>query len=87
MQGMKALFGGILLSFAALAWAEVDVNSASVERLQSLHGIGAAKAQAIVEYREANGGFDSPADLTAVDGIGEKTLGTIRDEVVVGGTD
>lgn len=87
MKGMKALFGGILLSLASLAWAEVDVNSASAEELQSLRGIGEAKAQAIVEYREANGGFGSAGELTAVDGIGEKTLESIRGEITVGAAD
>lgn len=87
MKGMKALFGGILLSLASLAWADVDINSASAEELQSLHGIGEAKAQAIVEYRRANGGFDSADELTAVEGIGEKTLESIRDEVSVGSAD
>ena len=87
MKGIKALFGGILFSLAALAWAEVDINSANAEELQSLSGIGSVKARAIVEYREANGGFDSAAELTAVDGIGDKTLESIRGDVTVGGAD
>ena len=87
MKGIKALFGGILFSLAALAWAEVDINSANAEELQSLSGIGSVKARAIDEYREANGGFDSAAELTAVDGIGDKTLESIRGDVTVGGAD
>lgn len=87
MKGIKALFGGILFSFAALAWAEVDVNTANAEELQSLSGIGEAKARAIIEYREANGGFGSASELVVVDGIGEKTLESIRGNVTVGGAD
>lgn len=84
MNGLKALLGGTLLAFTALAWAQVNVNTASPEELQALDGIGETKARAIVDYREANGGFASADELTAVDGVGAKTLESIRDQVTTG---
>lgn len=53
----------------------VNINTASAEQLASnLKGVGLKKAQAIVEYRKAFGDFKSVNELTAVKGIGDKTL-------------
>ncbi|ENM5756670.1 ComEA family DNA-binding protein [Vibrio mimicus] len=53
----------------------VNINTASAEELATLlKGIGLKKAQAIVDYREANGPFISIDDLTKVKGIGEATV-------------
>lgn len=62
---------------------KIRINSASVEELQKLKGIGPAKAEAIVSYREENGPFQTVEDLLEVSGIGEKTLETIKDDIVV----
>lgn len=83
---VKTLLHGLLLGTFAAAWAKVDINTAGVEEFTQLAGIGASKAQAIVEYREANGPFARVDDLVNVKGIGEKTLEKIRDELSVGGT-
>jgi len=58
------------------AWAgPVNVNTADASMLaQELDGIGPAKAQAIVEYRQKNGPFRAPEDLLKVQGIGERVL-------------
>ncbi len=59
--------------------ATVNINTATAEELAAaLPGIGDVKAQSIVEYREAAGGFDSVDELINVSGIGEKTLESIR---------
>lgn len=53
----------------------VNVNQASADELATLLvGIGQNKAQAIVDYREANGAFQSAQDLVAVKGIGQATV-------------
>ena len=62
----------------------VDVNTASLEELDTLHGIGPALAQRIIDYREANGPFTSAEELLEVKGIGEATLDGFRDEIALG---
>jgi competence protein ComEA len=59
----------------------ININSASKEELKTLTGIGDSKADAIIKYRETNGGFKSVEELTKVDGIGEKTLSKFLDKV------
>ena len=61
----------------------VNINTAGVEELTSLPGIGPSYAKRIVEFREKNGPFKKVEDLLNVQGIGEKTLEKIRDKVVV----
>lgn len=61
----------------------VNLNSAEQERLESLTGIGPVKAQAILEYREEHGNFESFKDVDEVTGIGEKTLEHLREEATV----
>jgi competence protein ComEA len=52
----------------------VNINTASLDELCALDGIGPKKARAIIDYREANGHFASPDDLCQVKGIGKITL-------------
>lgn len=59
---------------AEAADGRLDINRASVAELDALPGIGPAKAEAIVQYREAHGRFGSPEALTDVKGIGDKLL-------------
>lgn len=61
----------------------VNINTADLEKLKTITGIGDTKAQAIMEYREQNGKFKSVDDLTKITGIGEKTLEKIRDKITV----
>ncbi|MCL5795533.1 MAG: helix-hairpin-helix domain-containing protein [Patescibacteria group bacterium] len=62
---------------------KINLNSCSLEELDSLPGIGPAKAQDIVAYRDANGGFNSTEELKNVKGIGEKTFEKLKDLVTV----
>ncbi|USB34415.1 helix-hairpin-helix domain-containing protein [Paenibacillus sp. YPG26] len=52
----------------------VNINTAGLEELQNIPGIGAKKAAAIVDYRNQHGAFTKVADLTKVKGIGPKML-------------
>lgn len=61
----------------------VNINTASVHHLQRINGIGETKARAIVEYREAHGGFRSVDELVNVSGIGGQTLDAVRDQLTV----
>lgn len=61
----------------------VNVNAANSSQLESLPGIGPAKARAIIEDREANGPFGSCSDLTRVNGVGEATVKTIGNDCTV----
>ncbi|NOY44729.1 MAG: helix-hairpin-helix domain-containing protein [Deltaproteobacteria bacterium] len=65
------------------ATERIDLNTASVEQLMGLKGVGEVTARAIVDYREQNGPFRSVDDLVRVRGIGEKKLEALRPFVKV----
>lgn len=67
---------GLLALVPVLAWGgPVDLNKADAATLaRELKGIGPARAEAIVAWREANGPFRSPDDLVMVQGIGERVV-------------
>ena len=61
----------------------IPLNTASVDELDTLPGIGPKTAQAIVEYRESHGKFTSAEELLQVRGIGRKKLDALRPHVTV----
>jgi competence protein ComEA len=73
----------MLFFFAVSAFAGVNINTADSKTLESLPGIGTAKAQAIIDYRTAHGNFKSIDDLKNVKGISDKILEQIRSLVEI----
>lgn len=59
----------------------ISINSASVDQLQQLPGIGPVMAERIVEYRDQQGGFSAIEDLQAVPGVGPTIMAEIEDKV------
>lgn len=61
----------------------VNLNTASKEELMTLPGIGEAKAESIIRYREENGPFASPEDVMNISGIKNSVFSKIRDSICV----
>ncbi len=72
-------------SLAADFSGVVNVNTATVEELEQLPGIGESRARALVAAREARGGFGSVDELIEVKGIGEASLEKLRPHLTVEG--
>lgn len=64
--------------------APIDINTASMDALQEIPGVGPVLAQRIVTYREQNGGFSTVEQLLEVSGIGEATFAQMEPVVTVG---
>ena len=62
---------------------KININSADANKLMELSGIGQSKADAIVEYRESNGGFKSISDIKNVSGIGEALYERIKEKIEI----
>lgn len=80
----KSLLLSMVLAGWALAMEKVDINTADVATLDRVMvNVGAAKAQAIVDFRQANGPFRSVEELAQVKGIGLATVERNRDVITV----
>ncbi len=78
-----AALAAYFLATASLA-APVNINTASAPEIaEALHGVGLAKAQAIVAYREANGVFSRADEIVFVRGIGEATFERNKGDILV----
>lgn len=92
MQTRNRLAAVVAAGVMALAWAvsahagdavPVNINTASMEELTQLSGVGETHAAGIIAFREQNGPFKSPEEITGVSGIGQKTFERNRALIVV----
>ena len=84
---LHAVLLGLLMAGTAVAGGErVNINTADAATLDRvLDGVGPSKAEAIVQYRKANGAFRSVEQLASVKGIGLSTVERNRDRILVAG--
>jgi competence protein ComEA len=61
----------------------VNINSATLEELQMIPGVGPSTAKKILDFRDVNGRFNSPEDLKKISGIGDKTYDNLKDYIEV----
>jgi len=77
----KIMVTAAMLAAFGHAYAAVDINTANEDALRSIKGIGAAKAKAILEERDAHGPFKDPADVSKrVKGMGGHTFERLQAE-------
>ena len=87
MKLTKFLLPTILAVFLSLGTAfsadKININTATQEELQMIKGIGPSTAMKIVDYREQVGTFSSIDELTQVQGIGDKKLEKVAEQITV----
>ena len=88
MRWLTALLSLIFLTMSTLALGAnwVNINTANIEALDTLPGIGPSKAQAIIDYRDTYGPFVSLEQLTDVRGIGAATVEKLRPHISLDNT-
>jgi competence protein ComEA len=87
MAVITVLTVALMMSWAVPALAadlqKVNINTATLEELMSLDGVGEKVAQKVLAFRKANGPFQKPEDLMMVKGIGQKMFEKNKDRIVV----
>jgi len=82
---MKHFIVALFMLFSLSVFATVNLNTGTQADLESLKGIGPAKAKAIIDYRTKNGAFKSVDDLAKIPGIKKATIDKFRADVAVSG--
>ena len=82
---LKSIFGSIFLVLFLFisAFAAINLNTADKVALESISGIGPAKANAIIKYRDEHGSFKTVDELLNIKGIGPKMLENIKEQVEI----
>lgn len=84
---MTMLHKSVLVLASLIAFpvfAAVNINTATQSELEAVKGLGPAKAQAIIQHREANGNFKSLDELDNVKGFGKASIEKMKGELSVG---
>ena len=68
---------------SSLNTTKLNINTASVSQLCTLHGIGVVTAEKIIAYREKNGGFKKIEELKKIDGLNASKFENIKDKIFV----
>ena len=82
-SGVTAAATGAAAAGAAGPVVPINLNTATLDQLEQLDGVGPATAQKILDFRRTHGGFGSVDELRQVPGIGDKRLAGLRDHVRV----
>jgi competence protein ComEA len=85
MKTIKTLIALVVIFFSTITFASsVNINNASAKEIAAaLNGVGSAKAQAIIEYRTANGDFTNASQIVDVSGIGPATYEKNKADILV----
>lgn len=87
MAVITVLTVALMMSWAVPAIAadlqKVNINTATLEELMTLDGVGEKVAEKVLAFRKANGPFQKPEDLMMVKGIGQKMFDKNKDRIVV----
>ncbi len=62
---------------------KININTATSSELQAISGIGPARAEDIINYRETNGGFTTTSEIQNIKGIGPATYEKMRDQITI----
>lgn len=87
MKALKSTLTALTLLACGAVFANepVNINTADAQALaEAINGVGLKRAEAIVEYRNENGPFESVDELVKVQGVGEKSLQKSRERLTTG---